>query len=63
VVGRGRTGLKAGTRVHPGGSSLLLTLVPDGEYEETVAFLRAVRDRAGAGDSTKIFGAWVEGLD
>jgi hypothetical protein len=63
VVGRGRIGLKAGDRVHPGGSSLPLTVVPDAEAEETLAFLRGVRDRAGVRDSTKIYGAAIQELD
>lgn len=63
VVGRGRTGLKTGDRVHPGGSSLLFTVVSDAEAEETLAFLRAVRDRAGARACTKIYGVPVQQLD
>jgi hypothetical protein len=61
VWGRGRTGLKAGDRVHPGGSSLLFTVVPDGEAESALAFLREVRDRTGVTQSTKLFVAPVDG--
>lgn len=60
VVGRGRTGLKMGSRVHPGGSSLLFTVVPDVEAESTARFLRDARDRAGAAAQTKIFSLLVE---
>jgi hypothetical protein len=62
VFGRGRTGLKDGTRVHPGGSSLLFTIVPDGDAAEVAAFLRAVRDRAGVRESTRIYSAMVDEL-
>jgi nitrogen regulatory protein PII len=60
VVGRGRTGFKTGDRVHPGGSSLLFTVVGDEELAEVAAFVRSVRDRAGATDSTKIYVASVD---
>lgn len=63
VWGRGKAGLKAGDRVHPGGSSLLFTVVPDAEAGSTLAFLREVRDRAGAAESTKMFVAPVEEAD
>ena len=62
VWGRGKTGLKTGDRVHPGGSGLLFTVVPDGDLEATVAFLREVRDRAGVAASTKIYVAAVDEL-
>lgn len=54
VWGRGRTGLKTGDRVHPGGSTLLFTVVEDGETEGVLRTLQAVRDEAGIGDTTKI---------
>jgi hypothetical protein len=60
VFGRGRAGLKTGDRVHPGGSSLLFTVVADEETPEVVAFLKRVRDGAGAGESTKIYTAAVD---
>jgi len=60
VFGRGRTGLKTGDRVHPGGSSLLFTVVPDGEEAEVVAFLERVRDAAGARQSTRMYTAAVD---
>jgi hypothetical protein len=55
VFGSGRTGLKAGDRVHPGSSVLLFTVVPDGELEAALAFVREVRDRAGVAAATKIY--------
>ena len=60
VFGRGRTGLKTGDRVHPGGSSLLFTVVGDHEVAEVAAFLQAVRDRAGARASTRMYAAAVD---
>jgi len=60
VWGQGKTGLKAGNRVHPGGSSLLFTVVPDADVKATTAFLREVRDRAGVADATKIYVSPVE---
>lgn len=62
VVGRGRTGLRTGDRVHPGGSSLLFTVVPDDDVEATLAFLKRTRDQAGAAELTKIYSLPVEDL-
>jgi len=55
VWGRGRSGLHTGDRVHPGGTSILFTVVPEAELEAAVANLRAARDRAGVADVTKMF--------
>ena len=55
VLGRGRTGLKAGDRVHPGASSLFFTVVPDDALEPTLECLKTCRDRAGVKEATKIF--------
>jgi hypothetical protein len=60
VVGRGRTGLKAGDRVHPGAASILVTVVPDDELEGTLAFLRGVRDAAGVREHTKLYVSSVD---
>jgi hypothetical protein len=60
LIGRGRTGLKAGDRVHPGASSLLFTVIGDDEVEGTLAFLRGVRDAAGVGDQTKLYVAPID---
>jgi nitrogen regulatory protein PII len=62
VLGRGKTGLKAGDRVHPGGSSLLFTALSEAELEDTLAFLRKVRDATGMRDQTKFYVAPVEEL-
>ena len=60
VWGKGRRGLRTGDRVHPGGSSLLFTVVQDEELGGTLDCLRECRDRAGAGDLTKIYVTSVE---
>ncbi|HJS58075.1 MAG TPA: hypothetical protein VKA01_08235 [Vicinamibacteria bacterium] len=63
VIGRGRTGLRTGDRVHPGGLSLLFTAVPEEEAEGTLRFLHGVRDQAGVRAQTKIFSMPVEEAD
>jgi hypothetical protein len=60
VIGRGKTGLKAGDRVHPGGSSLLFTVLAESELPAALDFLRGVRDDAGAREQTKIYVTHVE---
>jgi hypothetical protein len=60
VWGKGRSGLKTGDRIHPGGSSLLFTVVRDEELEATLGCLKACRDRTGAREATKIWVAAVE---
>jgi len=60
VLGRGKTGLKAGNRIHPGGSSLLFTVLADLEVDGALAFLRKVRDAAGACDQTKLYIASID---
>jgi hypothetical protein len=58
--GAGRTGVKAGDRVHPGASSLLFTVVPDAELKAALALIRQVRDQAEAREATRIYVAEVE---
>jgi hypothetical protein len=60
LAGRGRTGLKTGDRVHPGGSSVLFTVAPEGELPALLALLRSARDRAGAGEATRMYVAAVD---
>ena len=60
VLGRGKTGLKAGDRYHPGGSSLLFTVLPEPELNGTLDFLRRVRDEAGVRDHTKLYVAPID---
>ena len=63
LAGRGRTGLKAGNRVHPGASSLLFTVIADHEVEGTLAFLRRVRDTASVRDQTKLYVSPIDEVD
>jgi hypothetical protein len=60
IIGRGRSGLKAGDRVHPGSSSLILTVMTEGEEEQTLAALRGARDAAGYADRTRM---WTYALE
>jgi hypothetical protein len=60
VLGRGKTGLKAGDRVHPGASSLLFTVLPEPELKGTLDFLRSVREEAGVRDQTKFYVAPID---
>lgn len=60
VWGSGKTGLKAGDRVHPGGSSLLFSVVPDADGAATVEFVHQVRDQAGVAAATKLYVVEVE---
>lgn len=55
LAGMGRTGLKAGTRVHPGSTGLLLTVVEDADATATAGFLRRLRDASGVAAATKIY--------
>ena len=50
-----RAFLESGDRVHPGGLSLLFTVVPDADATATLGFLRGVRDQANVKEVTKIF--------
>jgi hypothetical protein len=63
VFGRGRSGLRAGNRAHPGASSLLFSVVRDEEVEGTLRLLRELRDAAGAREATKIYSLPVEESD
>ena len=47
VVGSGRSGLKAGDRVHPGASSLIFTVMTEGEEAPTLARAAAGPRRGG----------------
>jgi hypothetical protein len=62
VYGRGKSGMHAGDRVHPGASSMLFTVVPESDLDETLGLLRAARDRAGAAAVTKIYSLPAEEL-
>ncbi len=60
VFGRGRSGLRAGDRAHPGASSLLFTVVEDADAGPTLEFLRRARDDAGASETTRIYALPVD---
>jgi hypothetical protein len=62
VIGSGRSGLKAGDRVHPGSSSLVFTVVPQAEFETTLGTLRHARDESGFADETRVWAFEVEEL-
>ncbi len=51
----GRHGLKTGDRVHPGSSSLLLTVVGEPDVPPLLSALRRVRDDKGYGEVTRIW--------
>jgi hypothetical protein len=63
VYGRGKSGLRAGSRAHPGASSLLFTVVEDAEVQPTLGLLRALRDEAAARAVTRIYSLPVEPVD
>ena len=55
AMGRGRRGVHAGDRVHPGGSSMLFVVVPPESLELTTGLLRGVRDAEGVADRTHLY--------
>jgi hypothetical protein len=63
VAGSGRHGLKTGDRVHPGASSLLLTVAGDTEARGLLAALRHARDSGGYGDRTRMWSFEVSEAD
>ena len=63
VAGSGRHGLKSGDRVHPGSSSLLLTVAAEAAAAGLLALLRRVRDDGGFGERTRMWSFAVEEAD
>jgi hypothetical protein len=55
VAASGRHGFKTGDRVHPGASSVLLTIVPEGEAEALLGLLRRVRNERKAAETTRVW--------
>ena len=55
VAGSGRHGLKTGDRVHPGSSSLLLTIVREEDASSLLGLLKRARDEGGHGESTRMW--------
>ncbi len=60
VAGSGRRGLKTGDRVHPGSSSLLLTVVGDRELAPMLELLRGVRERVGGPEASRLWSFSVD---
>ena len=60
AVGSGRSGLKAGDRVHPGSSSLIFTMVPEAEVEATLGAVRRARGESGFADETRVWAFEVQ---
>ncbi|MFN8095286.1 MAG: hypothetical protein U0599_24255 [Vicinamibacteria bacterium] len=55
VAGAGRTGLKTGDRVHPGSSSLMLTVADAEGAAPLVELLRRTRDLGGYAGVTRMW--------
>ena len=55
VLGSGRSGLKTGDRIHPGGSSLMFSVIPEERLEDTLRVDKDVRDRTQSAPDTRIF--------
>jgi hypothetical protein len=55
VLGAGRSGVKAGDRVHPGGSSVILSVFDRSEEESALEALRRVREEAGVSGATRMW--------
>ena len=53
--GSGRTGFHTGDRVHPGGTPVMFTVVPQDQEDGVVALIREARDRTGAREVTRIY--------
>ena len=63
VAGSGRHGLKTGDRVHPGSSSLLLTVAREDAAASLLELLRRTRDSAGQAERTRMWSFAVEEAD
>jgi len=63
VAGSGRHGLKTGDRIHPGSSSLLLTVTGEETAATLLGLLRRARDEAGYTDQTRMWSFTVEETD
>ena len=60
IAGAGRSGLKTGTRVHPGSSSLLLAVAGADQAGALLERLRSARDAAGYAAVTRL---WTFAVD
>jgi hypothetical protein len=63
VAGSGRHGLKTGDRVHPGSSSLLLTVAREDTAASLLGLLRRTRDAAGRAERTRMWSFTVDEAD
>jgi hypothetical protein len=63
VAGGGRHGLKTGDRVHPGSSSLLLTVAREDAAASLLELLRRTRDATGQAEQTRLWSFAVEEAD
>jgi len=60
VLGSGRSGLKAGDRVHPGASSLIFTMVPEADVETTLGAVRQACAESGFAEETRMWAFEVQ---
>ena len=60
AAGSGRHGLKTGDRVHPGSSSLMLTMADANRAEPLLELLRRTRDAAGFRENTRMWSFEVD---
>ena len=60
VAGSGRHGLKTGDRVHPGSSSLLLTIVAEQDLASMLGLLRRARSEAAGAEAARIWSFSVD---
>ncbi len=63
LAGSGRHGFKTGNRVHPGSSSLLLTVAAEEAEGGLLGLLRRARDEGGYADRTRIWSFAVHEAD
>jgi hypothetical protein len=60
VAASGRHGLKTGDRVHPGSSSLLLTIVEEQQLPPLLALLRRTRSATAGAEAARIWSFAVD---
>jgi hypothetical protein len=60
AVGEGKSGLRSGDRIHPGGVAVFFTVVADDRIDSAVDRIAAERNRLGADEMVKIFVLPVE---
>jgi hypothetical protein len=60
ITGEGETGVRMGTRIWPGTSSLIFTVVPDGKNEELLMALKKCSTELYPGEGLRAFVLPVE---